>query len=266
MLRAGKNIEFRKDRLDSHNGILLSPIINLCGLILRADRPIPEPIKIFLESKGVDIKLIYYKEGPYISLRGHYEITKSDIESFIYSHAELVQDQKNGLDEISPSLNFQREIASRIDRVTQPLLFQENEQQYFFQAVTVVKSNRVEMEAGECYENHASRISSCSDMHISAPKIINRGQQLLEMNRIGFFAESISNTNMIMKSQLGFHENAITDASQTLILEPLSPKHPSEEILILNSEIRWFNNPHPELTQESSETDTINESLMMGVD
>jgi len=113
MLRAGKKIQFSKEILKSQNGVLLSPVIDLCGLILRADRPVPEFILNFLQSKGVKVSRMPYKNEQCIKISGYYELKKTDIEQFISENSTLVNEQYEGLELVPIALDLQNEITEK---------------------------------------------------------------------------------------------------------------------------------------------------------
>jgi hypothetical protein len=58
MLRASKKITINTDYLHSNNGFMLSPVIDINGLILRSDQPLPVPIKEFFIAKNIKLNRI----------------------------------------------------------------------------------------------------------------------------------------------------------------------------------------------------------------
>lgn len=254
MLRAGASIKFNKDVLDSENGILLSPVINLCGLILRADRPIPDVIKIFLESKSVVVKRVRYKGDLLVRLSGYYKIFKTDVERFISDHQNLLNQQNIGLEEVPPAINLQREISAKIVKVKEPLVFKHEGIKYSVPERGVIEGDTIDIQSSDICYNQSS-MASRSDMSIKSPKIINQGITWGVLNNIGFFSESMACT-ITMRSQAGSHKNAITEARQVLTIEPDDSQNPSKEELRLDPTVKWFNNPHPDLPQPTEVTDT----------
>lgn len=77
MLREGKLIEINKDDLISKNELIIASVVNLCGLVLRADKSIPEKIE------DVDIKIIRYKNEKFIGLTGVFTLRKARKKAFI---------------------------------------------------------------------------------------------------------------------------------------------------------------------------------------
>jgi hypothetical protein len=255
MLRAAKKIQFCKDRLTSQNGILLSPIINLCGLILRSDRPLPDLIKNFLHSKGVEVSIVQYKEESYVRLCGIYTIEKSEVEMFISEHPELINEQKLGLNELPSALNLRQEIFDKIDEIDihQGLIAVHEQGIDYTWKPNVIIGNNVTARVSKMYSNQGSRILSRLETHISTPSFISQGQQLQD---VGFFADITAKTNLTINSQVGAQDNTLIEAGETLTINAYDTSTPSEERLALNSRIRWFNNPHQDYLQASEPVDT----------
>tara|TARA_R110000868_G_scaffold120203_2_gene319043 strand:- start:633 stop:1460 length:828 start_codon:yes stop_codon:yes gene_type:complete len=255
MLRAAKSIKFGKDRLISQNGMLLSPVINLCGLILRADRPLPEIIKNFLDSKGLEVSIVQYKEDSYVRLRGIYTIDKSDIETFINNHTDLINEQKIGLNEAPPTVSLRQEISDKVDQIDAlrgPMVVHKQGTNYTWEP-SVMLGNNITARISKKYSNIGGRIASRLETHISTPIFISHGQQL---QGIGFFADVTAKTNLTINSQVGTQDNTLTEAGENLTIDAYDTSTPSEERLTLNPSVRWLNNPHQDFLQTSEPVDT----------
>lgn len=61
MLRAGYFIDIQNENIESNSGVILAPIIKLHDLILRADAPVPDKIKEFLQEHNIKVNRVKYK-------------------------------------------------------------------------------------------------------------------------------------------------------------------------------------------------------------
>lgn len=252
MLRASKKIEFENDHLTSQNGVLLSPVINLCGLILRSDKPVPEAIKDFLKNKGVQVKRVLYKNELYIRLTGHYMLSRAEVEQFNREHTDLIDEQKNGLENVPSAIHLQEEIIDKIHKIGEPRTFTYQGTAYTSRAQGIISGGNVVIETGEIFHN-TGRVGSRTNLLIDSPCILERGQQL---DKIGFFSESLANNNIKLKTQNSKFENSLVESGETLKIETKDASSKSETMLELDSNIHWFNNPHPELLKSSEATST----------
>ena len=250
MLRAAKRIVFDKDRLISQNGILLSPVINLCGLVLRSDRPVPKEIREFLEGKGIQVKRVRYKGELYIRLCGNYNLSRTDLENFISKHTDLINEQTRGLEDVPTASHLQKEIADKINTIGERRVSHYQGTEYTYSIQGIIKSESIEIQTSKGYFNSGSVASHINTL-VDSPVILEQG---LKQNRIGFFSESLANKNMTLKSQTATYENALIDSGETLTINKKNiPSISSEEKLKLDSRIYWLNNPHPELMKKEDD-------------
>ena len=64
MLRSGKiiNIKAPERGISAKNAFIIAPVINLFGIMIRSDRPLPESIKTFLAGYGIIAGCVRYKQ------------------------------------------------------------------------------------------------------------------------------------------------------------------------------------------------------------
>ncbi len=113
MLRAGKKIKINQS-VSSDRGIIMAPVIDLCGLILRADKDIPQTIKTFLNAHNVQAYRVRYQGKLCIRLRGTWALSASDIQKFIAANPVLVEQQKQNLESVPVIEKIAQEIKEDI--------------------------------------------------------------------------------------------------------------------------------------------------------
>lgn len=109
MLRAAKRLIFETAKIKSHSGLLLSPCININGLIIRADRSMQEQqlIKDFLNSKGAIVHRLKINNELYVSIYGKYfQLTIEEVREFLAKNKELSIHQTTHLDNIPVAHNL----------------------------------------------------------------------------------------------------------------------------------------------------------------
>ncbi len=251
MLRAAKQLNFNKDSLTSHNGVLLSPIINLCGLVLCADRPTPKTIYDFLHSKNITVTNEIYNGEAMISLRGYYEIKKEDILNFIFENIILCEAQLEQLDNIPLAVKLKNEISEKVGKADKGEALEGIEQGQPYSliggiifAVEIFRTRSVKDDINN------ARCASGGDMSITAQRIISTGQK---SNTVGFFAERSAKNDLTCNSQSSEHENSIIDSGNILNIEAIASSDYSKEVLAIEPGIKWFNSPSNALCQSSTE-------------
>lgn len=255
MFRAGKKIEFNKDVLISENGILLSPVINLCGLILRADREIPYEIKSFLESKGVEVKRVIYQQESHIELSGYYKLTKTDLTQFVMEHLDLISKQYQGLKKVPSAVNLKKEISKKIDDICELEVFHDEDIDYS-RSAAVMKALNIRVRTSERIYN-SGKMGAESSVILSSPDISNQGKKL---GRVGFFASVTAKADISMQSQVSIHENSMIDAGEVLSIKSDKSDHATVEKLRLDLNIKWLNNLSPEFIKDTETADLLEEA------
>jgi len=109
MLRAARRLIFESPKLKSYSGLLLSPCININGLIVRADRSMEEqrPIKDFLNAKGAVVHRFKINNELYIGIYGQaFQLCAKEIKEFLDQNKVLSTRQTEHLDEIPAANNL----------------------------------------------------------------------------------------------------------------------------------------------------------------
>lgn len=117
MLRSATKIIIQAKSYFNNKEILFAPIIDLFGLILRSDQPVPEAIKSFLQSLGAKINRIKIDNELFIMLQGKFNVTKFEVEQFIEQHKELVEKQKENIDAVAKATHMQQLFAKEHERI-----------------------------------------------------------------------------------------------------------------------------------------------------
>ena len=129
MIRASKQISLNANQIHFNNGFALAPIINLNGIVLRADRALTQqlPIKDFLSKHNAQVSRvrINYKNplsstDPddyeyYIRIHGTFVVSQKDTKEFIDTNAAFIANQLDGLEQIPTVTNMQFCIAEQYD-------------------------------------------------------------------------------------------------------------------------------------------------------
>ena len=118
MLQAAKKITIQSKTFQSSNGFLLSPIININGLILRADLSMEQqkPIKEFLESKGAIVSRVKIENELYIRVcGGFFNLTIFEINEFIRENGALIKAQTQELEQVPLAINMQNSFVMQYD-------------------------------------------------------------------------------------------------------------------------------------------------------
>ncbi len=83
MLMSARKIEVRSKTFQLYDGFMLSPVININGLMVSAANPIDQRIKDFIESKGGKINRMRIAGELLIRLVGEFNITHQEVQDFI---------------------------------------------------------------------------------------------------------------------------------------------------------------------------------------
>ena len=257
MLRAGKLIEIDKDELVSENGILIAPIINLCGLVLRADKPIPETIAFFLKNEGVEVHRMRYKEELFIRINGVYTLRKNRIEAFMAENLGLVEAQLQNLEEIPESKVIADEVDRKINMIGQTRCYVHEATQY--DCLHASKSDSIRFNMNSVLFN-LGHLGSNTHILIRTPRLINQG---MIIGKLGLFAESSAKEDHVISTQYGFQDNGFVDTGKSLKIKALDATDHSQERLYINQSKQWLNHPHANTTDDLSAT--VDERAMASV-
>ena len=127
MIRASKQISLNANQIHFNNGFALAPIINLNGIVLRADRALTQqlPIKDFLSKHNAQVSRvrINYKNplsstDPddyeyYIRIHGTFVVSQKDTKEFIDTNAAFIANQLDGIEQIPTATNMQSCIVAQ---------------------------------------------------------------------------------------------------------------------------------------------------------
>lgn len=123
MLRAGKQVDVKAVNIKSNGAYIIAPVIDLCGIKIRCDKPTPEVIKQFFASMGADVGRIRYKGELLARVRGDYELHLAIIESFIKENQALVDEHNSGADTIPSSQIIMEELKQEHLEQNKPITF-----------------------------------------------------------------------------------------------------------------------------------------------
>lgn len=211
MIRAGRQVSIKCAELQSIDGAIYAPIINLNGLILRADRELPTPIVDFFRKNNVLLNRIRYKGENIVILRGRYSLLASKIGLFINDNADLCSAQKEGLETIPPAIRLQREINESVfTPLPRPLRFGKREVSIPVQTGEEV----LDIEAKGCIINNG-RMSADQELKMKAALQQFAG---VKLDGYGYMAEVISGKRVQCVGALAAY-NAIIQAGDEVILE-----------------------------------------------
>ena len=116
MIRTSKKVSLTADKIVFNNGFVIAPIVEINGIILRADHPLTQEqslIKNFLINQNAQVSRIRINyQGHslphasnnseyYIRIHGTFSISKQDSKAFFDANSDLMANQLNGLDKIT---------------------------------------------------------------------------------------------------------------------------------------------------------------------
>lgn len=245
MLRAGQKININLP-IHSENGFILAPVINLLGIILRADKPIPTAIQTFLEEKGAIINRVNYKGEGYVKIQGEWRLTAEEANAFVATNAALIAEQNVNLDRALVAQHLKTEILEHITEVRK---------NHAFFSYT---------HDDHCMEAKFSVIYSPTENHLTTPATIKGGafivcdkktiltaSALLHTgveNReasIGIFASIASGTTIDTMVQNADLQNSVTQAGTVLSFSSRMPNTANHQLTLkINDTVTWMNRPH----------------------
>lgn len=236
MLRSGKAISISFNKITSANGVILAPIININGLVLRADNPIPELIKDFLTSFHVEVDRVSYQGEPLVRLQGAYQLKADDISSFIEANADLVEAQKVGLDSVPEAIKIQEEVQRAVEVRANRAEF--GRYSYEFPVMSCVKNGHFNLHSQMLLEG-AVRIGEA--LNFRAPKLEVSGKA---KEGFGFMAKfEVAQHARFFASVIQL-ENAALEAGKELSIDSGDEATESTISLSLEQDTQWVNAPY----------------------
>lgn len=242
MLRAGREIKIDSTKLESKDAILIAPVINLFGIMIRCDRQTPEEIKKFFSSFGADVGRIKYKGELLARIRGNFKIDYSDVAKFIDNNKDLVSEQNANVAFIEDSIVLKNEINSDLKNHDAPItyIFQNKKHDFKHSASNGSTGNDYIMEVG-VLTNHG-KIFAAKRLILVCNSSMKLTSAVKYANApVGFMSEMLAHS-VLIDSPLIEIENGLLQSETNLHVE-------SETInLSLETGIDWVNNPHPEVS------------------
>lgn len=254
MLRAAHQLIIETKAFYNNKDIILSPIINLNGLILRSDNPIPETIKSFLNSKDIIVNRISIDGEYFVKLQGDFHITKFEIEQFIQQNKELVDSQLQDLDKVPIAKKLQESLANTYTEIKNK---PDNTDTYFNgQQIFSIAFSKIIAGKGLTVKSAKFRRTlgvsiSGENSTFDVAKLKITGEKLPfedPASKAGILDASLSLKNTtILFSKKALIKNSLVDAGETLTIS-------STEGLLelkLQKSIDWKNNPYALSNDES---------------
>lgn len=264
MLRASKKITLASGTIEFNNGFVLSTSVNLNGLILRADQPIPQLITDFLASKKIMIKKIRIAFKPdestkdillpcyedYIKIYGTFSISKIEIRNFMssYEYHELLKETCKNLTPLERSEQLQSEIEKQYK-----LCLQHTEYTDTIQAWHIEPSGMFADQQFNCVMDKLTlnnHIIAVEYIKINAKEFITSGTAISfvgehkkeHISNTGLMSSLLSKKNIYVKFKniMQFQDSIM--GSEQIYIE--AKNNSSHLILSIDKDIDWLNNPY----------------------
>lgn len=263
MLRAGKKIEIMTN-LSSQQGFIMAPIINLGGLILRADKAIPTAIQTFLEQHNIQVYRVAYKGTPCIRLRGTWELSQAKIRAFLQANPELAQAQTHNLEAVPVAHPVATEIQASITELEeQQGMISHYTRGYETEHPLPMRSSptNISILAPSATVNRPALLLSRANIEIDAQKIKYAGDTLptscqncgdpncaavKPATEVGIFKVLQAEQDITLESQAALLSNTLLQAGNVVSFRGRD----QESVLYLSIDEQrvWLNNPHTALT------------------
>lgn len=253
MLRAAHKLIIETKAFYNNNDLMLSPIINLNGLILRSDNPIPEIITSFLNSKDIIVNRISIDDEYFVKLQGNFHITKFEIEQFIQQNKELVDSQLKDLDKVPVAKKLQESLANKyteINNESNTSLYCNEKQVLSISSPTMVIGEELLVKSSKFRSRLGVAVSGQnSTFDVNKLKVTGEKLPFEDSNsKAGVLDTCLSLKNTtILFSKKALLKNSLMDAGETLTIS--SPEGLLE--LKLQKSIDWKNNPYASSNDES---------------
>jgi|GEM_PF-1879280 hypothetical protein len=259
MLRASKRVTIDTNVLQAHNGFILAPIIDLQGLVLRADYPVPEPIKCFLTTKNVNVGRVRvnYKdtklpEDPdcyeyYVRIYGTFSISKREVTDFITNNAALMETQLRHIDDMPAAIKMQSCIEEQYKLCEEDATYADLAHNLVWEVpVSGMFTNETNINTKKM--SSSQPIMGKDSVDINTVELVSKGNVLVvkekEINA-GLMAPlfGLKKTNINFAKKAQFEDTLISG-------ENISIKYTGDEnengdlTLGMNTNIDWLNNPY----------------------
>jgi hypothetical protein len=265
MLRASQKVTLTSNTIEFENGFILSTILDLNGLIIRANQPLAQPIKDFLIPKNIKINRIRVAFLPdqdttderephyeyYIRIYGTFSISKAEISAFI-NQPEYIALSSTTDDEITDmpvASKLQSLIEKKYDTSSQEKIAVYTDKMHIWEVpakgIFVGKSfHTVTVE----FENNSS-VFGKDAVIIQTEKLISNGQTFY------FAGENQNPTPINVGLMAPFYSKNLIDikAKNTIKLDDTileakniflqSSNNDGTLELSINTNIDWLNNP-----------------------
>lgn len=115
MLTAVKKVSVSQN-MQIKDGFILAPIIDINGLVLRADKEIPEEYNRFLTSQNCNITRVTIDGEVFVRIIGRLALTADEVMTFLRSVPRVVLAQAENIDKMPPAIKFHEIIKKQIRR------------------------------------------------------------------------------------------------------------------------------------------------------
>lgn len=123
MLKSAKLIRVSSRLFKSIAGVMVTPKLNLQGMVLSSATPIPKEVTDFFSSKGAKIEFLEEDGDRLLRLTGSFEISAEEVQKFLSKYPSLnlrgssAADELKETKEVADAVNFQRQVAARFKAV-----------------------------------------------------------------------------------------------------------------------------------------------------
>lgn len=264
MLRASKKVTLVSGTIEFNNGFVLSTSVNLNGLILRADQPIPQLITDFLASKKVMIKKIRIAFKPdestkdillpcyedYIKIYGTFSISKTDVKNFIgsYEYRELLKQTCNNLTPLERSEQLQSDIEKQYILCLQHTEYTDTVHAWHIELSVMFADQQFDCVMDKLTLNN--HIIAVEHIRINAKEFTTSGTAMSfvdehkkeRTSNTGLMSSLLSKKNIYVKFKNSMQFQDSIMGSEQIDIE--SKNNSSRLILSIDKDIDWLNNPY----------------------
>lgn len=241
MLRSAKKIEINSKSVHGDNVLLLAPVIDICGVIIRADRTTPALIKDFFADFGAEVGRVKYRDELFARVRGTFNILRDEIESFKAQHADLIKEQYDDADKILESKAITAEVEQDIVNLNKPASFLVGDRPYTHKTNVLGSKGNTTIKVEQL--DSASCLFSGKQLSITSENgTYNFSEDAkLDDHPIGFMSKAISREGTVIISRELNAKNSIIQSAGVMIFSARD-----RISLSIGRDIEWVNSPHPE--------------------
>ena len=260
MIRASKRISLSANQINFNNSFALSPIIDLNGIVLRADRSLSEqkPIQDFLSKYNAQVsrvKAITDEYESYIRIYGTFNISQKDTNKFLVNNVNFMLNQLEDLEKIDIATNMHSCIVEQYNLCKKDVTY-----------ANLMKNTVWEVPFDGCFGGKFTNIEAVSLCYkkpnlggdlldikvnelISEGRIFNdsKGKQ---KNNSGLMTPFFSLKRIDIQSSGYAHlKNAFIQGENvniSVISSKISENNDKNLTLSISPEIDWLNNPYHE--------------------